>query len=129
MHGKFLSPMSAEVIDVTPGSPEDRTVAILSYITIIGFIAAIVIHGNKPTRLGAFHLRQTLGLFIFGVALGVGGIVLGLIPFIGWLAILAGWVLFFVIWLVGLIAAISGRTTPAPLLGEYFQRWFAGAFP
>lgn len=120
--------MSADVIDVTPSS-EDRTVAILSYITIIGFIVAIVIHGNKPTRLGAFHLRQALGLFLFAAALSVGSVVLGLIPFLGWLAILAGWGLFFVTWLLGLLAAIGGRSTPSPLMGTYFQKWFAGAFP
>ncbi|GAB1489450.1 hypothetical protein MASR2M8_19030 [Opitutaceae bacterium] len=126
----FLSIMSADVIDVTPPSlNEDRTVAILSYITILGFIVAIVIHGNKPTRLGAFHLRQALGLFLFGVALGVGGVVLAIIPFLGWLAILAGWGLFFVTWLLGLLAAINGRSTPSPLVGGYFQKWFAGAFP
>ena len=47
-----------------PAAPvkEDSTVAILSYITIIGFIVAIILHGNKKTSLGSFHLRQALGL-------------------------------------------------------------------
>ena len=29
---------------------EDKTVAILSYLTLIGFIAAIIIHSNKKTQ-------------------------------------------------------------------------------
>ena len=50
----------------TPAVPEDKTVAILAYITLIGFIIAIVLHGQKKTALGAFHLRQMLGIFLTG---------------------------------------------------------------
>ena len=35
---------------------------------------------------------------------------------------------FFVLWLMGLLAAINGQQKPAPVLGENYQRWFAGAF-
>jgi hypothetical protein len=33
---------------------EDKTVAILSYITLLGFIAAIIIHSNKKPNLAHF---------------------------------------------------------------------------
>lgn len=39
------------------GTTEDRTVAILAYITIIGFIIAIVMHSSKKTAIGTYHLR------------------------------------------------------------------------
>ena len=68
-------------MSTTPESPapaasavpakEDTTVALLSYITIIGFIIAIVLHSSKKTALGAFHLRQVLGLFVTGAAFGL----------------------------------------------------------
>ncbi|WP_438482366.1 DUF4870 domain-containing protein [Oleiharenicola lentus] len=118
-------------IDIDPAPPlssEDRTVAILSYITLIGFIVAIVIHGNKKTALGAFHLRQTLGLVISAIVIGVGGWVLALIPILGWLAILAIWICWLIIWVTGLIAAINGKLTPAPIMGAQFQKWFANTF-
>ena len=63
-----------------PGTPprtaEDRTVAILAYVTIIGFIIAIVMHGSKKTALGSFHLRQVLGLIVTGLALWLPGIII-----------------------------------------------------
>ena len=114
------------------GSPtpatEDRTVAILAYITVIGFIIAIVIHSTKKTALGSFHLRQCLGLLVSALALGVGGVVLMFIPILGWLAVMAAWVILLVMWLMGLIAAVNGQQKPMPILGEQYQKWFAGAF-
>jgi uncharacterized membrane protein len=105
-------------------SNEDKTVAILSYITIIGFIVAIVMHGNKKTKLGTFHLRQALGIVITGVCLGF----IGIIPILGWLVLIVGMIVLFIVWLMGLIAAASGEMKPAPILGPYFQKWFGTAF-
>lgn len=108
--------------------PEDKTVAILSYLTLIGFIVAIVIHGTKKTRLGSYHLRQSLGLLITGVACWVLNVVLAFIPIIGWLTIIVVWLGLFALWLMGLIAAANGQQKPVPLLGEHFQKWFGGTF-
>ena len=103
---------------------EDKTVAVLSYITIIGFIAAILIHQSRKTELGAFHLRQVLGLVLTGAA----GAVCAVVPILGWivwiLVILGG----FILWLMGLLAALKGDMRPVPILGEHYQRWFAGVF-
>jgi uncharacterized membrane protein len=107
---------------------EDRTVAILAYLTIIGFIIAIVIHSGKKTALGSFHLRQVLGLIVSAIVFWVGAIALAFIPFIGWIAILAGWLCLLIIWITGLVAAASGQQKPALILGVQYQKWFAGAF-
>lgn len=115
-----------------PPSPaataEDKTVAILSYLTFLGFIAAIIIHSNKKTQLGAFHLRQTLGFFLTMIALVVGEIVLFLIPILGWLCILVLWVSMFVFWVMGLLAAIKGEMKPMPIVGPMYQKWFGTTF-
>lgn len=106
-------------------SPSDaKTVAIIAYITIIGFIVAIVIHMNKKTKLGAYHLRQMLGLVLCGIANGV----LVVIPIIGWIAAPIIWIALFVLWIMGLIAAINGQMKPVPVLGEHFQKWFGTVF-
>jgi uncharacterized membrane protein len=105
-------------------STEDKTVAILSYITIIGFIVAIVMHGNKKTKLGAFHLRQMLGVVVSGICLGF----VGIIPILGWIVLFVGMIVLFIVWLTGLIAAASGQIKPAPILGAHFQKWFGTAF-
>ena len=106
------------------GASEDRTVAILSYITILGFIVAIVIHSGKKTKLGAYHLRQMLGLVLVGLV----GSALGVVPLLGWLAMVVIWLGLLVLWIIGLIAAVNGQIKPVPLLGEHFQKWFGTAF-
>jgi len=109
-------------------STEDRTVAVLTYITIIGFIVALIIHSNKKTSLGSFHLRQGLGLLVTAIVLAVGGVILAMIPILGWIALLAAWVCFFIMWLLGLINAATGQQKPSPILGAQYQKWFSGAF-
>lgn len=122
--------MSTSEIPPVSAAPtgEDRTVAILSYLTIIGFIIAIVMHSSKKTALGAYHLRQCLGLLVTAIGWSIVGVVLMFIPFVGWLAVMAGWLGFLVLWLMGLIAAVNGLQKPMPVLGENYQKWFGGAF-
>ena len=110
---------------------EDRTVAVLTYITIIGFIIAIILHSNKKTALGAFHLRQGLGLIVTGMVLWVAGMIIAVIPLVNLLSLILWPVIgigLFVLWLCGLIAAAQGQQKPMPVLGEHYQKWFAGTF-
>jgi uncharacterized membrane protein len=106
-------------------SSNAKTIAIVAYITLIGWIVAIVMQSNEnpKSELAAFHLRQSLGLTITAI---VGSIVLGLIPFLGWvllpiwyLTILAGLIL-------GLISAINEEQKPLPVLGEFYQKTLSG---
>ena len=41
---------------------------------------------------------------------------------------MAAWLGFFILWIMGLIAAVNGQQKPMPVVGEYYQKWFAGAF-
>jgi uncharacterized membrane protein len=107
---------------------EDKTVAIVSYLTLIGFIAALIIHSNKKTRLGAFHLRQTLGLFLTVMAVAIGGLVLLIIPILGWLCLAALWFALFAFWVMGLLAAVKGEMKPVPFIGPMYQKWFGTTF-
>ena len=104
---------------------DDKTVAILSYITIVGFIVAVVLHGNKKTALGTFHLRQALGLWITAIACWV---VLMIIPVIGWIMIPFVMLGIFVLAVIGFIGAASGKMKPIPILGDKYQQWFNNTF-
>jgi len=113
---------------MTPAPPaingEDKTVAIVAYLTLIGFLVAIIIHSSKKTRLGAYHLRQMLGfmlstLFIF---------VLIVIPIIGWILIPVFYIFMLVCWILGLVAAINGQMKPMPIIGPMYQKWFGTTF-
>ena len=124
------------VTTAAPSAAEDKTVAIISYITIIGFIIAIVMHGSNKTKLGAFHLRQVLGFIISSFAIGIGAMivvfVLAFIPVVGPIIAMLTWgamgLTFFVMWLLGLIAAVNGQQKPIPVIGDYYQKWFSGVF-
>lgn len=94
---------------------EDKTIAIVSYITFIGWIIALILHSNQKTTLGTFHLRQSLGLYITGM-------ILWWIPVIGWILN----IVVFVFWLIGLINAIQGEAKPVPIVGVIYQDLFKG---
>lgn len=124
-----LVPMST-----TPETPpavttkEDTTVALLSYLTPIGFIVAIVMHSSKKTQLGSYHLRQMLGLILTAIVCWPMNIVLAFIPIIGWLCMMAISIGLLALWIMGLISAINGQQKPTPVVGELYQKWFANAF-
>lgn len=107
---------------------ENKTVAIVSYLTLIGFIVAIILHASAKTRLGAYHLRQSLGLILTSIAIMILSMGLMMIPFIGWLVVLCGWLGLFVLWVMGLVAAVNGEAKPVPVIGQQFQTWFGTAF-
>ncbi len=108
----------------TSAAAEDRTVAIVSYITVIGFIAAIFLHQSKKTQLGAFHLRQMLGMALTATA----GAVFWAVPILGWIVWFLVAIGLFVLWIIGLLSALKGEMRPVPILGPHYQRWFAGVF-
>lgn len=119
-----MSDISAPPQVAADSAGEDKTVAIIAYITIIGFIAAIVIHSNKKTKLGAFHLRQCLGIFLTGFACSF----LMIIPILGWIAAPLIGLCLLVFWIMGLISAINGQIKPVPLFGPMYQKWFGTTF-
>ena len=119
---------AATAMPPAASTAEDKTVAIVSYLTLIGFIVAIVLNSNKKTKLGAFHLRQALGLLLTFVGIVVCDIVLAFIPILGWLAILALWVAIVVLVILGLVSAIKGEMKPVPVIGPMYQKWFGTTF-
>lgn len=106
-------------------SGNSKTIAIVAYITLIGWIVAIVMQNseNSKSKLAGFHLRQALGIMLTGLA---GGIVLTIIPFIGWFLLPIMYVFVFVLWILGLISAANGEEKPVFLLGDFYQKIFQG---
>ena len=127
------NPPSAQSPQSAPPTPpvtggEDKVAAIVAYLTLIGFIVAILIHMNKKTKLGAYHLRQVLGFFLTTIAVGFCQVILVFIPILGWLCILALWLSMLVLWILGLVAAINGQMKPMPVVGPLYQKWFGTTF-
>ncbi len=91
---------------------DGKAVAIISYITWIGLIIAIILNMDKKNDFAKWHIRQSLLIMIISL--------LTWIPFIGWIIGIA----LFIIWIIALIGAINGEQKPAPLIGEKAQEWF-----
>jgi uncharacterized membrane protein len=98
-----------------------KTVAIIAYITLIGWIIALIMNNGNKTALGSFHIRQSLGIICIGVILNILASLLS-IPIISWLI----WAGVVVLWILGIISAAQSEMKPVPVLGEKFQEWFKG---
>ena len=102
----------------------DKTAAIVSYITIIGWLISFFALNNPKTSLGSYHLRQNLLLNIIYIAFYiVMNILARFAPMLSLLASIAG-LGFLVLWIMGLISAINGEEKPMPLIGEKAQEIF-----
>ena len=111
-----------------PATTDDKTTAIVSYLTLIGFVVAVIMHGSKKSKLGSFHLRQSLGLMLSSIAVAFGATILAFVPFLGWMIGLAAWFALLAFWVMGLLSAINGEQKPVPVVGQHFQKWFGSAF-
>lgn len=97
-----------------PNNPDSgKTVAIISHITFIGWIVAIVMNSSNKTELGSYYIRQTLGIWLLAI-------VLSWIPIVGCFA----FIICLVLVVMSVINAANEKMVPTPLLGDYFQDWF-----
>lgn len=109
-----------------------KMAAIVSYLTLIGWLIARFGMHEEGNSLSAFHLRQTLGLWLTGIVISVGlsilsgiigggiiGLTLGLASSIFSIVLLVAWV-------IGLLDAINEREKPVFLFGKMYQKWFKG---
>ncbi|WKZ67663.1 MAG: hypothetical protein QY325_06975 [Flavobacteriales bacterium] len=119
-----MSETPVQVPPPAPGGADDKTVAIVAYLSLIGFVVALVLHNQRKSALGAYHLRQALGIVVCSVVMSI----LGIIPFVGCLVLPVLGIGILVMWIMGIVAAANAEMKPVPLLGERFQEWFSGAF-
>ncbi|HUH35379.1 MAG TPA: hypothetical protein VL022_06055 [Moheibacter sp.] len=108
----------------SPTVTEDngKTIALIAYLTVIGLIIAFVMNNDKKLPLASFHIRQSMGIMLTGLALSF----INVIPFLGTLIWVFGFILLLILWVLGLIGAINGEQKPIPILGAKFQEWFKG---
>lgn len=98
---------------------EGKTIAIISYITVIGTLIAFIMNQNKQNYFASFHIRQAIGIFVLGLLVNF----LQRYTDFGWLDMILG-IGVFILWIIGLIGAIQGEEKRVPLLGDQFQEWF-----
>lgn len=100
---------------------QDKKIAIISYLTIIGCIIAMIMNSEKKYPFASFHNRQALGITLLFFALGypVG-------YFDSWAITMGFYLCFFILWIYGFIGALQYEKREVPLLGELFQKLFKG---
>lgn len=94
--------------------------AILAWIFPIGLIWFFLDEQLRKDKYVAFHVEQSLVLFIAAVVVNIAGTI---IPILGWFIILPiGGIIIFVLWLIGLISALSGKKKQLPLIGQFGKK-------
>lgn len=102
------------------GNTEDKSVGIIAYLTVIGLVAAFIMNKDKGNEFATYHIKQSLGLCLFGFAI----FIVGLIPILGWIVSFLGSLFLLVLWVMGLINAVNGKEKPVPVIGSRFETWF-----
>lgn len=99
---------------------DKKTLSIVAYITLIGWVVAYLQNKNNPSDEVRFHLKQSLGIMIFGFVLSVIlGIVVMVVPSLGFLNFLGLAVL--VLWVLGIINAANAAQKQVPLIGGFSE--------
>lgn len=101
-------------------STEEKNIAVIAYITLIGLIIAFVMNNDKKQAFPSYHIKQSLGLGLTGLALSV----VGMIPILGWIVSFLGFLALLYLWITGLVNAINGKQQPIPFLGKKYEEWF-----
>jgi uncharacterized membrane protein len=101
-----------------------KTAAIVSYITIIGWLISFFALNKPKTSFGSYHLRQSLLVHIFSLVLQViNWILVFTFPTLSLIVSLLGiGVLVFLI--LGIINAVNMEEKPLPLIGEKAEELF-----
>ena len=97
-----------------PNIDSARVISVVSYLTIVGWLIAIVVYGKHRSCLASFHLRQSLGLILTAA-------VLSFVPLFGWLFNCV----LFIVWLVAIYYALRGERFCVPVVGFFFQEKLA----
>lgn len=99
---------------------DDKTLAIVAYLTVIGLVVALIMNKEKKSAFAAFHVKQSCIL----CALGFAVFLVGMVPLLGWVISFFGSLFLLYLWIMGLFNAINGKVKPVPVFGRKFEEWF-----
>ena len=96
-----------------------KTIAIISYMTIVGTLIALTMNADAKSDFARFHIRQALGLSItfFAFAYPAG-------LFDDWMISSSLFLCFFILWIYGYIGALMNEKRIVPIFGNLYQKIF-----
>lgn len=93
---------------------EGKTMAVVSYITLIGLLIAFLVNNGKNNAFTAYHIGQSVRVYLLGVAnivlTYILPVTLGFITNLIGLGVL-------VLAVLGIVNAANGKAVPLPLIG------------
>lgn len=103
---------------------DKKTLSIISYVTIIGWLIAYFSSKDKRESLVSYHLKQGLGIFIVAVIFNIAfTIIASIVPSLAFLGLVGYAFLIFMVF--GIINAMNEKETPIPVIGKMFENKFA----
>lgn len=108
---------------------DEKTISIISYITIVGWVIAYIQLGKNKSPLAIFHIRQSLFLMLCAFGMGVVQTLFVFTPYLGRIISISFSLVmlgFLVLWIMALITAINGEQKPLPVFGNKAQDLFKG---
>lgn len=102
---------------------DNKTLSIVSYITLIGWLVAFFVGKEKADDLLKYHLRQSFGLMIVSIVLQIAlSIVVVIVPSLYFLAYV-GYAIY-ILAIIGIINAAGEKQQPLPLIGTWADKAF-----
>ena len=104
---------------------DKKTLSIISYITIIGWLIAFFQYKDKSKDpLVSYHLKQSLGLAIIGIVVGIIlGVVVRMVPALAVLTYVN--IALLILWILGILNAANEKMKPLPVVGQMFEDKFS----
>ena len=94
---------------------ENKGMAAIGY---LGILFLIPLLAKKDSPYAQFHAKQGMVLFICWIIASF----VWVIPFLGWVIGAIANLGLFILFIMGLINALSGKTTPLPIIGSYAEK-------
>ena len=134
-----VMPEAPKETNTGSGEKLDTTTGLIAYLTLIGFVIALVLNNEKKGEekaFGAFHLRQSLGLMLTGIVAMIALMILSSILLVISYKLL---IIMSIIWpvfylgllalvVVGIINAANGQKKELPVIGAFISKTFKKAF-
>jgi uncharacterized membrane protein len=98
-----------------------KTISIISYITIIGWVISFVVyHNGGKSTLAQYHLKQSFGLGVLGPLFSI--LFIAVVPIVSSTLILFTILNLgiFIFLILGIINAVNQKKLPIPLIGSMF---------
>ena len=105
----------------------NKTLAIVSYVTIIGWLIAYFSYKNQTEKNAyvTYHLEQSLGVFVFSIMISIiAGILISVIPGLSIVFSLIA-LIPLILLVLGIINASNEVEKPVPFIGSFFENKFS----